>query len=369
MKRKSRTENLILIRVIKVTGRLCLISFLWIIFIRPSFAQDYSQIDTTLTLQQDILRNEQAKIILNMVNKVLMEIPPQIPAPIERTLSLYLLDVIFNDVYAPFRPPVKEYLQNRIKNVAEEIENTMVEDGAIIWKLYNHGFIVSTKEVTIAFDLIRPSKRFAHFSADYNEIESIIKKCDALLISHEHPDHADEWVAQTFLNQGKPVVTPPDVWKDQPFYKMITHLDRDPHLLHTLSVQSGKRKLKIGIYPGHQGEVLNNISVVYTPDGYCFSHNGDQNFGKAALDTLFIRDIKNHHEIDILMYNQYMSNLWIKGFNPKLVVTGHENEMSHGIHSRHAYWKYDKKLQAIPYPYISMTWGEKYQYFKNHKNQ
>jgi hypothetical protein len=129
-------------------------------------------------------------------------------------------------------------------------------------------------------------------------------------------------------------------------------------------IQEGKQELKIIIYHGHQKDILNNIPVIYTPDGFCFSHNGDQNYGNMKEDTVWINDIKNHHKIDVLMYNSYMSSNWISGFDPELVMTAHENELGHGIHSRHPYWEMHARLKSIPYPFVVTAWGEKYHYFK-----
>lgn len=231
----------------------------------PAFTQEYIPIDPTLTQKQDESLNQQAEVMLNKADEVLSNFPPQIPEPLERTMALYLLDCIFHDVYAPQRPPVQEFLQNRMAVMAEQMEHREVEEGAIFWKLYSHSFVVRTKSVTIAFDLIRPSVRFDTFYTDTRPaIGRIIDQCDVLFISHWHHDHADDWVAREFLEQGKPVVAPPDVWKDKPFYEKLSHLDRDAGKTQILPIQNGNNELDAIIYPGHQGDYLNNVSIVYT---------------------------------------------------------------------------------------------------------
>ncbi len=337
--------------------------FVLIIYTGHSFTQEYIPIDPSLTQRQDELLNQQAKVMLNQADEVLSTFPPQIPEPLERTMALYLLDCIFHDVYAPQRLPVQEFVQKRIENMAKQMEKTKVEEGAIIWKLYSHSFVVRTSSVTIAFDLIRPSVRFDTFYTDTKAtIGRIIDQCDVLFISHWHPDHADEWAARAFLEQEKPVVAPPDVWKDKPFYDQLSHLDRDADKNQVLQVQDGKKELETTIYPGHQGDYLNNVAVVYTPEGLCFSHNGDQNAGQIAEDTIWLFNIKNQHQIDVLMYNSYMSPTWIKGFDPDLVISAHENELGHGIHSRHPFWKMHERSESISYPLLVMSWGEAFHY-------
>ncbi|SHF20664.1 hypothetical protein SAMN05444274_10439 [Mariniphaga anaerophila] len=349
----------------KVNIKVWYLAVLLFIISPASFGQEYVQIDSTLTQPQDILRNRQAAYILKTVDDVLNSIPPQFPEPLERTLAMNLLDLISNDVYAPQRLPVQNFLQNRIEKMAAEVENTRVEEGVVIWKLYSHSFVAKTKDITIGFDLIRPALRFDNFVSDTKpELRRIIDCCDVMFVSHEHVDHADGWVIQHFIDQGKPVVIPPGIFEGSSFYNQLKHLARDSQKLQTLRCGDGEKVLKVVVYPGHQGDLLNNVPVIYTPDGLCISHNGDQNLGRNPQDTLWINSIKQNHQIDVFMYNSYMHQSAIYGFNPKLVLTGHENELGHGIHSRHGSWKYHERLDPMPYPYIITAWGEKYHYFK-----
>ena len=56
----------------------------------------------------------------------------------------------------------------------------------------------------------------------------------------------------------------------------------------------------------------------------------------------------------------------IRGFAPKMLITGHENELGeHSIDHREAYWITMKKMEAMPnlnIPNVLMTWGEWYEY-------
>lgn len=340
-----------------------------LIFVLAGGLQIFAQVkvvDPRLTPKQDKALNDQANVILELACKVLDEFPPQIPEPLQRTEGLYLLDCIFHDVFAPQRLPVQKFVQTRAQEMADQLEQGIVSEGARIWKLYSHSFVVRTKSVTIGFDLIRPSVRFDSFYVDMKPVlKRIVDQCDILFVSHFHEDHADEWVASQFVKQGKPVITSPDVWKDKQIYPSINHLERNPELIHKIPVQSGKNVLIAIIYPGHQGNILNNIPVIYTPEGLCFSHNGDQNSGQIEKDTFWLFNIHKQHDIDVLLYNSYMRPAWIKGFNPKMVISGHENELGHGIHSRHPYWRMHERMKSIPYPLVVMCWGESFHYKLN----
>ena len=331
-------------------------------------------IDTTLNEVQNQFLDNQAEALLSQANEVFSDYPPDWPEPAARRSALLLLDGVLHDVYAPQRSPVQSFFKTRMRKAVEEIEQTEIATGARIWKLYDHGFVIRTKTVTIGFDLIRgESARAEGFPVSEDIMDRLIKQCDVLFISHYHGDHAEEWVAQSFIDQGKPVVAPPGVWKDKSINKSITHLERVPHTLQTLPVQGGKQKLKVVVYPGHQGEnIENNVSLVITPEGLSFSHMGDQS---NSDDFEWIDEVGNNHDVDVLLPNCWTTDIVrvASGFNPTLIITGHENEMGHTIDHREPYWlTYQRRegsdrfggTRGIGYdtPLILMTWGESYLY-------
>ena len=331
-------------------------------------------IDTTLNEEQNQFLDNQAEALLSQASEVFSDYPPNWPEPAARRSALLLLDGVFHDVYAPQRPPVQLFFKTRMRKAVEEIEQTEITNGARIWKLYDHGFVIRTKTATIGFDLIRgKSARAEGFLISKDYMDRLIKQCDVLFISHYHGDHAEEWVAQSFIDQGKPVVAPPEVWKDKSINKFITHLERVPHTVQTLPVQGGKQILEVIVYPGHQGEnIENNVSLVKTPEGLSFSHMGDQS---NSDDFEWIDEVGNNHVVDVLMPNCWTTDIVrvAKGFNPALVITGHENEMGHTIDHREPYWlTYQRREGSDRFggsselgydtPLILMTWGESYHY-------
>jgi len=331
-------------------------------------------IDTTLNEIQNQFLNNQAEALLNQANEIFSKYPPDWPEPEARPGALMLLDGVLHDVYAPQRPPVQLFYKTRMRQAIEEIEQTEITEGARIWKLYDHGFVIRTKSTTLGFDLIRgESARAEGFPLGKDYMDRLIKQCDVLFISHYHGDHAEEWVAQSFIDQGKPVVAPPRVWKDKPINKLITHLDRIPHKVQTLPVQGGELMLKVVVYPGHQGEnIENNVSLVITPEGLSFSHMGDQS---NSNDFEWIDEVGNIHNVDVLMPNCWTTDIVRvdSGFSPAIIITGHENEMGHTIDHREPYWLTYQRREGsdrfggsigVGYdtPLILMTWGESYHY-------
>ena len=95
-----------------------------------------------------------------------------------------------------------------------------------------------------------------------------------------------------------------------------------------------------------------------TPDKYTFAHTGDQ-YDKNDME--WIAKIKdNAPKIDALTINcwSYQIADAIKGFNPRYVVTGHENEMGHTIDHREAFWLTFQKMEPVEHDYVVMAWGE-----------
>jgi len=308
--------------------------------------------------------NQQDKITLDIVVQALTKYPPSIAEPLERKMAMLMLDGVLHEEQAAHRPSVQKFLIDRIELVAKELQRTKVKEGAMIWKLYNHGFIVRTASVTFAFDLVRAHSAKAEGFVIANELmQQVIDQCDALFISHRHRDHGDILVAQSFIDQDKPVVAPPEVWQDQPIHKNITHLKREPHTLQVLQIQNGKQKLKVVNYPGHQGsDIENNVPLVLTPEGMSFAQTGDQS-GPSG-DWNWIDQVGFHNRVDILFPNCWTPQIhrMVKGFQPQLVITGHENEMGHTIDHRESNWLTYTRLKGAPAPFLLVTWGESYHY-------
>ena len=226
----------------------------------------------------------QTETILDMVEEAIVLFPPHITEPIVRHMAMLMLDAVFHDVEAPYRTAVQDFHHRRTFHALQEIKNTIVNEGAMIWKLYNMGFVIRTKTVTMGFDLTNGyTSRSEGFALNDEVMRAIVDQCDVLFISHHHRDHAQPEVARMLLDRGKPVIAPPQVWEDQPLYDEITHLEREAHKIQYLPVQSGKYNLEVVVYPGHQGtQTQNNVTLVITPEGLSFCHTGDQ-----ASDTDF----------------------------------------------------------------------------------
>jgi len=162
------------------------------------------------------------------------------------------------------------------------------------------------------------------------------------------------------------VVSPPELWKDQPIHDVITHLKREAEVIQTLKIQEGAKELKVINYPGHQGrDIENNVTMVITPEGLNFGHTGDQSGPKE--DWKWIDQAGKKHKVDILFPNCWTPDIHrvARGFKPNLIITGHENEMGHSIDHRESNWLTYTRLKGSEIPFLLLTWGESYFYMPN----
>jgi L-ascorbate metabolism protein UlaG (beta-lactamase superfamily) len=302
---------------------------------------------------------------LGWANEILNAFPPAVPEHPVRRAALIRLDDILHIEKAPEKPLVQQFFRSRIRKAIGEIEATRVSEGMRVWKLYNHGFLVRTASVSFAFDIV-PGTGTPGFSLDPPDLERLTAQSDALLITHLHADHANREVAKLFLARGKPVIAPEGLWSNEPeLSKSLTHLERSTKTMHEVRLQGGRLSLKIVVYPGHQGTVINNVYLVATPEGLTVLHTGDQSGSEEpGGDFDWIANIGYSHQVDILLPNCWTDDIdrVVRGVNPRLVITGHENEMGHTVDHREDYTQTYNRLFGTRYPFIVMTWGESYHY-------
>ena len=329
--------------------------------------------DPQLSQKDNDYLDRQASVFLDSVKTILAVYPPVIHEGRERGFAKLLMDAVFHEKFAAFRKPGIDFFHTQADHLIKELVKTKADQGAIIWKLYNMGFIVRTKSVTLAFDLVGgASSDSPDFALPAETMEQIVSQCDVLFISHKHHDHADKAMAEKFLEQGKPVIAPEEVWKDDPIFAKITHLERTAEKSQKLKL-ANNRTLDLIIYPGHQlTSAINNVSMVTTPEGITVAHTGDQiNEGDMMGDFDWIDRVAKNHKVDILMPNAWTTDIFriVRGFNPALVVPGHELELGHTVWDRLPYWGDDKYLELnyaclkkSKYPVVVMVWGECYHY-------
>jgi L-ascorbate metabolism protein UlaG (beta-lactamase superfamily) len=291
--------------------------------------------------------------------------PPAVPEHPVRRAALIRLDDILHIEAAPSMPLVHGFFKKQVRRAAEEIAAARVDSGARLWKIYSHSWIVKTPSVTIAFDLVPGPIRNEGFAIEPDVLDQLVRQSDILFISHLHYDHANKDVAQKFLAAGKPVVAAEGLWANDPaFAGRLIYPKRSASDLHEVTVRQGAVKLRYRAYPGHQGKpVINNVHLVTTPENFTVVQTGDQsNDEDDRADWDWIMQIGNQHKVDVLLPNCWTNDIrdFVRGVNPRLVLTGHENEMGHTVDHREDYTQTYNHLFGTSYPFAVMSWGESF---------
>ena len=312
---------------------------------------------------------------LGYVKKGLESSPPAFPASVARQEALMLLDGPLHLDRANRFQSAHEFLLDRVSRAVEDIEKTRITTGSKIWKLYNHGFVVRTPSVTIGMDLVRgwwapegPDGKWQRFGISQELASRLIAQIDVLTLSHVHGDHSEPEMRDLAFGRGIPVVA------DASIYPEIT---TNPLLVRPVRAESGRAgdtakpaqftTLELGrgvriefiAYAGHQGpDAINNVYLVQTAEGLSFMHTGDQ---ACEADWIWLDRVARQHRVDVLMVNCWTDNLtrMIRGVKPKLVLTGHENEMGHAPDHREAFWRSYQCFRGLEtQPHCVMCWGE-----------
>ncbi len=317
---------------------------------------------------------------LGWVDGILNSYQPHVIEHPVRRAALIRIDDILHIKTAPHKPLVQKFYHQRIAQAVEQIERTKVDKGMKVWKLYNHGFFIRTSKASFCFDIM-PGYRAEGFPVEMSIMERIADQADAMFISHRHGDHAHPMVVELFIERDKPVIAPEGLWKiDESIQifderakllkeitKHLIYPERSAEIIHEIPIQNGKEVLKVVAYPGHQGTMTNNVHLVITPDNLTVVQTGDQSGSEEpGWDFDWIAQIGHQHNVDLLLPNCWSTNIkrFIRGVDPQLVITGHENEMGHTVDHREDYTQTYNRLFGTRYPFIVMTWGESYHYEK-----
>ncbi|MBR1515522.1 MAG: MBL fold metallo-hydrolase [Paludibacteraceae bacterium] len=299
----------------------------------------------------------QATAAFTVIDTMLQTYRPGKEIPLPRELALVSLDQLLHDTDNDGTDPFYAFINKRMLRVLEDLDRP-VKKGLRIYKLYNDGFIIKSSKATVAIDMIPGGSDSKPFIND-SIIFGIVGKCDALFISHFHPDHANLRVAKAFAANGKRVIAPKDLWVgvDSMIQPLAEHVETD--------IEFEDLDLTLHVLPGHQDNVYNNINVVEFHGVGTVAQTGDQWY---CCDLDWIANVYKRYDIDVLMPNCWIHDMeeHIRGFAPKMLITGHENELGeHSIDHREAYWITMKKMEAMPnlnIPNVLMTWGEWYEY-------
>ena len=304
--------------------------------------------------QKETYLDHQADVILGLVDETLLHNPSSPTPSAERQLALAALDAVVHDTRNDDSPQLHAFIDRRVARLAKELD-IPVKKGLRISKIYNDAFIVQSKSCTVGFDLCGTRKGMKIVPDSL--MREIVSRCAMLFISHRDSDHADKNVVAMAAEMNIPVYSPEDYDNGQVIKIRTEDFGEQP-----LKTASGTEIL-VRALPGHQDKLQNNIYVVAFPEGQTVVHCGDQ-YKKEDLEWLRNASAKLSRRPDVLIIDCWAMEMkeTILGFNPKLVISGHEDEMGHSIDHREAFWLTQYKLDemTLPVPTVILAWGESF---------
>lgn len=297
--------------------------------------------------------SRQNDLAFRQSESVLDAFPPASANVASRRLALLQLDMLLHNATLDTASCLRDYVARRARRVVDCISRPIGDGRVRVCKVYNHGFVVKSRNATIAFDLYSGSCGGQRLIPK-QLMDEIVGQCDMLFISHGHADHADPSVVKRFLTEGKTVVAPDGVLANLDGIVRIREENGSSRRLFTI----GKRKLTVDILPGHQDDVPNNVYMITLPGGKRVMHTGDQ-YSESDLLRL-PKQAAMLARPDVLLVNCWALHVrtFVDSLRPKAVVTGHENEMGHSIDHREAFWMSFSKLDSQSCPLYVMSWGE-----------
>ncbi len=92
--------------------------------------------------------------------------------------------------------PILYFYREAFDKVLHEVKNTKVENGsALVWLLYNMGFVVKTASGCFGIDI------------DHRLAEQLEPFLDFMCITHNHGDHYSIKLMEAMIKNGKPVIS------------------------------------------------------------------------------------------------------------------------------------------------------------------
>ncbi len=227
-----------------------------------------------------------------------------------RENSFYSIDGMVLSSYAQYHDEVLGFYRFMHNKAMIEIRTEIVEEGATVWQIYNHGFIVKTASVLLGFDLYD-----FYGSAG---LQNLADSLDVLFISHEHEDHLSPALIQAMEDLGKPVIH--------------SYTLTGGNLCNTINVGDSINEVNLHITQ-HLGlhSITTQMFEVVTPEGIKIFHTGDNQTSETLPEI---------EDVDILLLNAWVNESgWtshiegsrnaIAKINPRVTLPGHILELGH----------------------------------------
>lgn len=226
--------------------------------------------------------------------------------------------------------PVLYYLRKSMDSVLREVKTIRVTRGVVLWKCYNMGYIVKTKDACFGIDINQPGS---------TQLADVL---DFLIVSHGHDDHYNLPLLEAMTRLGKPVYTP--------FYKKGTLIDT------TRTFRTGEVQARFTMNMQAETPVIvSQIDCGPSANHFTIYHIGDARLLERLTPdrpvNLLVLHIQN--ALDVFAA--------VKKIQPRLTVYDHVMELGHAVGAYR--WSYDYTYNKIKDHAANnswvLTWGER----------
>ncbi len=283
-------------------------------------------------------------LTLNEVRDKLLANPPVYGDSSIRRTCFSVLDEKFKSESAGWDPAIEDFYNGMLENVVSDISNPC-SGLAVIYKMYNHGFIVKLQDMIIAFDLVPGMITWDLIP------QEVLERIDVLLVSHVHSDHFNSTILDQVINLGGTVIIPEEI-----NYPGATKLAANDSIIISgvkIIAHDGLHSVPVRIYE------------VTSPLGIKIMHTGDNQTSETLPENI--------EDLDILLLNSWVnessgdiSNITgmyncLQKLKPSLMIPGHCNELWHSPSQRYAYDSVFvlQERHMLPSEVRVMAWCEK----------
>jgi L-ascorbate metabolism protein UlaG (beta-lactamase superfamily) len=288
------------------------------------------------------------ELTLEQIKTSLLSNPPNTGDPLLREGVIMALDSILKDDASRTAQDVFNFYTSMMAKVNSELRDTVVS-GATIWMMYNHGFVVKTPQIVMAFDLVD-----GYYGWGTQLPSELLSSIKVLFVSHRHGDHYDQTVANAVIANGGSVVVP----SEDSYMGNVPMAAGDSITIMDLQIKAhyGLHSTSLRIYD------------VATHNGVKILHTGDNQTSTAlpkvdSLDVLLLNAWVNESGGTSAVVGMRNS---LDKLNPEIMIPGHIQELGHAYRpddptSRVPYeWAFEVDDESIPAELLIMAWGERY---------
>jgi len=267
-------------------------------------------------------------------------------------------------------------LQMQVQRIVKEINETTVESGIIVWRVYNAGFVVKTRNLTIGFDVA-----CTWLCPKIAEIADLV---DLLFVSHLHGDHADVEVLRRAAMRGVKIIAPAPELERVAMYLTQLPLNASQHVPVYDGESINVSGVQVRAFLGPHG-ITNYAYLVELPEGVRLLHTGDT---EHFEDVTWVDDLANEEQIDIVfIHTAALTNVPREAITipilakrheklplgrpfsetplkPRIIVPMHENELGHRFtwvstwNLNLAYRQLDE-LNSLTTQVVILAWGQR----------